>query len=109
MAKDSGGGFMAGFILGGLIGAAVAILFAPQPGEQTVSMIREKGVEFKQRLGDMSPEEVKETVKKSVREAIEEGKVAATRTKEEMLSRLDELKEAGESAAESAAEEIELS
>jgi gas vesicle protein len=107
MAKDNGGGFMAGFVLGGLIGAALAILFAPQPGEQTVSMIREKGNELKQRFGDMSPEEVKETVKKSVREAIEEGRLAATRTKEEMLSRLDELKEAAE--AEESSGEIELS
>jgi len=108
MAKDSGGGFMAGFILGGLIGAALAVLFAPQPGEQTVSMIREKGIELKGRLGDMSPEEAKETIKKSVKEAIEEGKVAATRTKEEMLTKLDEMK-AAETAGEPAAEEIELS
>jgi len=107
MAKDSGGGFMAGFILGGLIGAALAVLFAPQPGEQTVSMIRDKGIELKDRLGDMSPDEAKETIKKSVKEAIEEGKVAATRTKEEMLTKLDEMKTA-EGAVESAAEEIEL-
>lgn len=108
MAKDNGGGFLAGFIIGGLVGAALAILFAPQPGEETISMIREKGIELKGRLGDMSPEEAKATIKKSVREAIEEGKMAATRTKEEMLGKLDAMK-ATTTPKEHTSEEIELS
>ena len=70
-------------------------------------MIREKGTELRQRLGDMSPDEVKETVKKSVKEAIEEGRVAATRTKEEMLSKLDEMKDV-EETIESPAEKSSL-
>ena len=108
MAGDSGGGFVAGFILGGLVGAALAIVFAPQSGEETVSMIREKGIELKGRIDEMSPDEIKEAVSKGVQEAIEEGKIAATRTKEEMLTKLDQ-KKARTPSAEPPAEEVELS
>ena len=108
MARDSGGGFVAGFILGGLVGAALAVLFAPQSGEETVSMIREKGIELKDRLGEMSPEEMREAVTRGVQVAVEEGKVAATRTKEEMLTKLDQMK-AGTPGEEPPAEEVELS
>ena len=37
------GAFLIGFIVGGLTGAAVALLFAPQSGEETRELIHEKG------------------------------------------------------------------
>ena len=46
------GSFFSGILLGGLIGAAVALLMAPQSGEETRKLIREKGIE----LRDMSNE-----------------------------------------------------
>ena len=49
MSRSSGGEFFAGLILGGLVGAAVAILLAPQSGEETRAQIRDKGLEFKDR------------------------------------------------------------
>jgi len=89
MGKDNGSGsFFAGFLLGGIVGAALALIFAPQPGEETVAMIRDKGIELKDRVADMTPEEMK----KAVREAIEEGKEAASHTKEELLAKLEEMK-----------------
>jgi gas vesicle protein len=39
--------FLSGFVVGGLIGAAVAILFAPQSGEETRTVIRTKSGELK--------------------------------------------------------------
>jgi len=107
MAKDNGGGFFAGFMLGGLIGAALALLFAPQPGQETQSMLREKGIELKGKLEEMSPEEAKSAIKQALKEAIEEGKLAATRTKEEMLDKLEHMK-ADLPDQESPAEEIKL-
>ena len=89
MARNDGGGeFFAGLLLGGLLGAAMALLFAPQSGEETVSMIRDKGIELKDRMADMSPEDAR----KAIQDAIEEGKGVATRAKEEMRSKIEQMK-----------------
>jgi gas vesicle protein len=46
--KDSDfGSFLSGFLVGGMIGAVVALLFAPQSGEETRTLIRDKGVEIR--------------------------------------------------------------
>ena len=49
MANDNGnfGSFFAGVVLGGLIGAAVALLYAPQSGEETRILIKDKSIELK--------------------------------------------------------------
>ena len=41
------GSFLSGFVFGGLIGAVVALLMAPQSGEETRTIIKEKSVEIK--------------------------------------------------------------
>jgi gas vesicle protein len=41
-----------GILLGGLIGSAVAILFAPQSGLQTRQMIRDKSIELKDQAAE---------------------------------------------------------
>lgn len=41
------GAFLAGFFIGGLVGVAVALLFAPQSGEETRVLIRDKSIELK--------------------------------------------------------------
>lgn len=43
------GWFLFGFLMGGLVGAAVALAFAPQSGEETRRMLREKGIELRGR------------------------------------------------------------
>ena len=42
------GAFFAGPIVGGLVGAATALLLAPQSGEETRSQIRDKSFELKE-------------------------------------------------------------
>jgi hypothetical protein len=39
------GAFMAGFVIGGLVGAATALILAPQSGEETRSQIASRGAE----------------------------------------------------------------
>ena len=39
--------FLAGFVIGGLVGAATALLLAPQSGEDTRVYIRDKSIELK--------------------------------------------------------------
>jgi len=41
------GAFVSGFLIGGLVGAAVSLLFAPQSGEETRTLIYDKGIELK--------------------------------------------------------------
>ena len=49
MSNDNGnfGSFFAGLVLGGLIGAGVALLYAPQSGEETRILIKDKSIELK--------------------------------------------------------------
>src|SRR5512137_466384 len=41
------GAFLAGFVIGGLVGAAVALLLAPQSGEETRTLIHDRSIELK--------------------------------------------------------------
>lgn len=49
---------LTGMVIGGLVGAAAMLLFAPQPGEETRVEIRDKTLE----LRDRAAETVKDTV-----------------------------------------------
>lgn len=50
MAKDNDsdiGAFLTGFVIGGLVGAAVALIMAPQSGAETREQLRQKGIELR--------------------------------------------------------------
>ncbi len=63
--RHSGGGaeFFAGLVIGGLVGAALATLLAPQSGEETRAQIRDKGLEIKDRA-ETSVSEVRQLAQK---------------------------------------------
>ncbi len=99
MSKSAGtGDFLAGFVLGALTGALAALLFAPASGDEFRDQIIEKGIELKDRAEDMGVdtehlEELRDRgqtllveQRARFREAIEEGKLAAARRKEELLT-----------------------
>jgi gas vesicle protein len=44
---NEGAAFFAGLVIGGLVGAALALLLAPQSGEETRAQIRDKSLEYK--------------------------------------------------------------
>lgn len=96
---ESSGEFVAGFLFGAFVGAVLALLFAPTPGEELRGQLREKGIELKERAAELSHEasEQAETLRSKSREliddqktrfqeAIEEGKKAAAVKKEELLT-----------------------
>ena len=96
MARDSGAGdFLAGFLFGAFVGAVLALLFAPAPGEETRGQIREKSIELKGKAEELSGEAAKRAEamfgeqKTRLEEAIEEGKKAAARKKEELLAQIE--------------------
>jgi gas vesicle protein len=118
------GGGIGTFILGALVGAAVALLFAPQSGEETQREIRERAG----RLRHAAEEKVRDAQREiesrldnarqglndgvdAVREAVESGRQAATDARSELERRLERSKaayRAGIEAAKQASHESEV-
>ncbi|MHB1318373.1 MAG: YtxH domain-containing protein [Anaerolineae bacterium] len=99
MSSDSGAGdFLAGFFVGTLVGAAFALLLAPASGQDVREQIKEKGIELQRRATEMGVDpsrlgELKERgevlleeQRTRFKEAVQEGKLAAERRKEELLA-----------------------
>lgn len=103
--RESGG--FGTFILGAMIGAAAALLLAPQSGEETQREIRERA----RRLKDAAEERVRDAQRQletridearqgighrvdSVREAVESGRQAAMDARSELEQRLERSKAA---------------
>jgi len=94
MASDRGGGdFLAGFVFGGMVGAALALLFAPQRGEETRAQLRERGLELRGHV-----DEYYESAQERGRSAVDEGRKAADAKKRALLEKLD--KDRGKAEAE---------
>ena len=50
--RDEFGAFLIGFVVGGVAGAVTALLLAPQSGEETRAIIKEKSIELADRAGE---------------------------------------------------------
>ena len=88
--KTCAGDFLAGLLVGALVGAAAALLMAPQSGEETRTLIHDKGVELGHKADELSVEARQRAVELQARmqQAVEEGKATATQKKEELLSQV---------------------
>ncbi|MDO8684621.1 MAG: YtxH domain-containing protein [Armatimonadota bacterium] len=89
--------FMLGILLGGIAGAAAALLYAPQEGKQTREQIKGKALEAKERASE-AVSSAKESAEKAgakgreyveiktaqVREAVQAGRKAAAEKKAEL-------------------------
>ncbi len=82
------GAFLAGVIVGGLTGAAVALLMAPKSGEEVRGTIREKSIELRERA-----QETVEEARQRAEKAIEETQAQAESAIEEMRKRVEEITE----------------
>jgi gas vesicle protein len=118
------GGGVGAFLLGALLGAGVALLFAPRSGEETQREIKERVVRLKDVAGqrvreaqarieerlDQTRGEVMDRVD-SIREAMESGRRAASDARSELEGRIERTKAAYragmEAARERAGEDLE--
>lgn len=97
--RDEFGAFLVGFIVGGLTGAVVALLFAPQSGEETRALIKDKSIELRDKAQHTAEEALAhaEAAAADARARAEElAKVARARA-EELAA---EVRERGKSAVE---------
>ncbi|MBI3977527.1 MAG: YtxH domain-containing protein [Chloroflexi bacterium] len=94
--RNRGGGFLAGVIVGGLAGAALALLLAPQPGERTRRQLLSEPSVLPVRAREAVQDAIgrgraaAEEARATVREAIEEGKAEAERTRQALYRRYQE-------------------
>jgi len=85
--RDTGfGAFLIGFLVGGLVGAAVSLLFAPQSGEETRAYIRDKSIELK----DKASESI-EDARQRTEQALEEARLRSDAAFNELRARTEEL------------------
>ncbi len=89
------GTFIVGFVIGGLVGAVTALLLAPQSGEETRTIIIEKGTEIKNKAAD------------SATQAIEEARVRADEYASTAKQRVSEIQARSKGSSQTA-EEVEL-
>ena len=66
--SSSGRSFAVGILLGALVGAGLALLFAPQSGEETRRLIRKKTKRFAREAGDKI-DDIRDNVKQIRRRA----------------------------------------
>jgi gas vesicle protein len=86
-ATRSGMSVVTGLLVGGLIGAGVALLMAPRSGEETRAEIRDKAIEYRDRTKDV------------VNETVSQAKSKAGELKEGVLEKADDLKRRGKQTA----------
>lgn len=95
------GAFLIGFIVGGLTGAAVSLLFAPQSGEETRELIHDKAIELRDRAA-----ETVEEARLHAEEALQEAKEKTEEWTKLAKEQADELLHKGEKAFEEGREKI---
>jgi gas vesicle protein len=76
-----------GLVIGGLIGAATALLMAPRSGEETRAEIRNKAVEYRDRTRDV------------VNDTVSQAKSKADELKEGVVEKAEDLKRRGKQTA----------
>jgi gas vesicle protein len=97
MAERSGGGFLVGFVLGAMAGATLAIVLAPQTGEEARDVLLAKAREAGERARDATADaneliargrEIVAEAKSRIDAAVIDGKDAAARQRDTLENEL---------------------
>ena len=97
--RDEFGAFLVGFIVGGLSGAVVALLFAPQSGEETRALIKDKSIELRDRA-QITAEEAIARAEAAAAEARARADELARQLRERGQTMVEDVRERGKSAVE---------
>jgi gas vesicle protein len=98
--RDEFGAFLVGFIVGGLTGAVVALLFAPQSGEETRALIKDKSIELRDKA-QHTAEEALARAEAAAQEARARADELAKQLKERGHAVYEDVRERGKTAVES--------
>lgn len=97
--RDEFGAFLVGFIVGGLTGAVAALLFAPQSGEETRALIKDKSIELRDKA-QVTAEEALAKAEAAAAEARARADELAKQLKERSQEVVTTAKERGKGALE---------
>jgi gas vesicle protein len=97
--RDEFAAFFMGFIFGGITGAVVALLFAPQSGEETRALIRDKSIELRDRA-QQTAEEALARAEAAAAEARAQADDLARQLRERGQQVVEDVRERGKSAME---------
>jgi gas vesicle protein len=97
--RDEFGAFLVGFIVGGLSGAIVALLFAPQSGEETRAFIKDKSIELRDKA-QITAEEALARAEAAAADARARADELAKELRERGQGVVDDVRERGRSAME---------
>ncbi len=89
--NDGFSSFLVGFIVGGLTGAVVSLLLAPQSGEETRAVLKDKAIELKDRASDTAEEAYARA-----EDAFADARVHAEEWAQIAMDRLEELQRRGQ-------------
>jgi len=95
--RDEFGAFLVGFIVGGLTGAVVSLLMAPQSGEETRALIKDKSIELRDKA-QISAEEALARAEAAAAEARARADEIAMQLKERGSQVVSTAKEKGQEA-----------
>jgi gas vesicle protein len=106
--RDEFGAFLVGFIVGGLSGAVVALLFAPQSGEETRALIKDKSIELRDKA-QISAEEAIARAEAAAADARARADELAKQLRERGQVVVDDVRERGKSAVEAVRSRVKRS
>lgn len=89
--KDEFGAFLIGFLVGGITGAVASLLLAPQSGEETRTVIKERAIELRDKASETA-EEVYAKAEEAANEAVKRAEALLNDAKEKAV----EAKEKGQ-------------
>jgi gas vesicle protein len=106
--RDEFGAFLVGFIVGGLSGAVVALLFAPQSGEETRALIKDKSIELRDKA-QISAEEAIARAEAAAADARARADELARQLRERGQVVVDDVRERGKSAVDAVRSKVKRS
>jgi gas vesicle protein len=106
--RDEFGAFLVGFIVGGLSGAVVALLFAPQSGEETRALIKDKSIELRDKA-QISAEEAIARAEAAAADARARADDLARQLRERGQGVYEDVRERGKSAVDAVRSKVKRS